>query len=185
MTVNQKYCCNSNSYVCNTHTGWTDTSKPWFSANLQYNIGQGTTIMSVSSNFFFQCKVEEYKICEKLTQTWRARTICLARSRGVRGHSGAAFGRSLHLFAHSSALCERYMHGAKQRYALAHSGYARTKLSCVQSNIFVRTQLCFVPRKWQLRSSLRECTRSNFLLGYVIKSIKIWDGRKPFQDQQK
>ena len=93
------------------------------------------------------CKVEEYKICEKLTQTWRARTICLARSRGVRGHSGAAFGRSLHLFAHSSALSERYMPGAKQRYALAHSGYARTKLSCVQSNIFVRTQLCFVPRK--------------------------------------
>ena len=33
-------------------------------------------------------------------------TICLARSRGVRGHSGAAFGRSLHLSAHSSASSE-------------------------------------------------------------------------------
>ena len=26
---------------------------PWFSVNLQYNIGQGTTIMSVSSNSFY------------------------------------------------------------------------------------------------------------------------------------
>ena len=34
-------------------TGPQHTSKPWFSVNLQYNISQGTTIMSVSSNFFF------------------------------------------------------------------------------------------------------------------------------------
>ena len=60
MTANQKYCCNSNSYVWNTHAGWTNTSKPWFSVNLQYNIGQGTTIMSVSSNLFFQCWYEQY-----------------------------------------------------------------------------------------------------------------------------
>ena len=85
------------------------------------------------------------------TQTWRTRTICLARSRGVRGHSTAAFGRSLHLSAHSSASSERCMPGAKQRYVLAHSGYARTKLSCFQSNIFVRTQLCFVLHTRQLR----------------------------------
>ena len=32
-----------------------NTSKPWFSVDHQYNIGPGTTIMSVSSNFFFQC----------------------------------------------------------------------------------------------------------------------------------
>ena len=68
-----------------------------------------------------------------------------ARSRGVRGNIGAAFGRSLLLSAHSSASSERCMPGVKQRYALAHSDYARMKLSCVQLNIFVRTQLCFVP----------------------------------------
>ena len=61
MTVNRKYCCNSNSYGWNTHTGWTNTSKPWFSVNLQYNIGQGTTIMSVSWNFFFQCTQHRFK----------------------------------------------------------------------------------------------------------------------------
>ena len=34
------------------HAELINTSNSWFSVNLQYNIGQETTIMSVSSNFF-------------------------------------------------------------------------------------------------------------------------------------
>ena len=43
-----------------------------------------------------------------------------------KGHNGTVFGRSLHLFAHSSASSERRVPSAKQVYALTHSGYART-----------------------------------------------------------
>ena len=40
---------------------------PWFSVNLQYNIGQGTTMMSVSSNFFFSVLVLRKKWLSKFS----------------------------------------------------------------------------------------------------------------------